>query len=947
MNGDRKVGSPSFDNLSNESEYLRAVDFAKRLVGDEVSSVETVDDKTGDLVGTNVGPFKISEVLGEGGMGMVYSAEQEEPVRRRVAVKVIKPGMDSREIVSRFESERQSLAMMDHPNIAKVFDAGTTEAGLPYFVMELIKGVTITKYCDENCSPIEDRLRLFVEVCQAVQHAHQKGVIHRDLKPNNILVSVHNNQAAAKVIDFGVAKAVDHHASDKTAYTKASQIVGTPLYMSPEQAGYSGADIDTRTDVYSLGVLLYELLTGSTPFTKQEFDGQALEKIREVIRETDPPRPSERVNTLDASAQSTIAQQRQTQNSKLIGSLRGDLDWIVMKAMEKDRSRRYDTAIGLANDVNRFLSGEPVLARPPSTGYRFKKFISKNQGLAASVASIMLVLLAGIGGTTWFALGERSQRQLAQLKTSEAANEANKASREADRANKEAMRWKDALLIFTDSFDSVNPEEGANAKMLAKDVLFRAKESLQESKLDDQGRVELYMALYKSFIGVGEYEIAAEVAEKELELRKKSNQDLWKARSRLGVSYRHAGRYRESLDLLKQVYDQRRVELGVDDPEVLKLTINLTDCYRQLGQYSQSLQMEEEVVRLQKIQLGSDHQSTLIAMTNLANTYLRMRRAEDAIKLNEQVLKHRVEQLGEDHPHTLTTMNNLASSYSYAGQYDKAASALKETVRIRNTKLGEDHPDTLMTNYNLANVYLMSKRADKAVEILEEVLPILKAKFGPDHPDTLSAENSLAGGYDQTDQTQKAIEIFERVLKYRTDKLGRKHPSTLNTMTNLSACYQQVERISEAARLLEETLRLRRESMPKHPHTIVAIARLGRMLVEVDPDRAVELLTELLEYRAASEPSSLRTTDTRIALGKALLNQKMFDEATKQFSDAFDVLKTNAAKVPDRIRSDTLHDVIDHLIEIAEQTDDTDALDSWRIENEKLNEETKSDEESG
>jgi serine/threonine protein kinase len=328
-----------------------------------------------ETVGTKIGHYKLMEQIGEGGFGLVFVAEQTEPVRRKVALKIIKPGMDSRQVIARFEAERQALAMMDHPGIARVLDAGATDSGRPYFVMELVRGIPITAYCDQNHVPPRERLELFVSVCHAIQHAHQKGVIHRDIKPSNVLVTSHDGKPVAKVIDFGVAKAIHQPLTEQTIYTNFTQMIGTPLYMSPEQAEMSGLDIDTRSDIYSLGVLLYELLTGSTPLAKKHVATAAYDEIRRLIREEEPPKPSTRLSSSDSLA--AIAAQRHTEPAKLSKLVRGDLDWITMKALEKDRTRRYETANSLGRDVQRYLADEVIEARPPSTAYRLRKFARK------------------------------------------------------------------------------------------------------------------------------------------------------------------------------------------------------------------------------------------------------------------------------------------------------------------------------------------------------------------------------------------------------------------------------------------------------------------------------------------------------------------------------------------------------------------------------------------
>ncbi|HVK12504.1 MAG TPA: protein kinase [Gemmataceae bacterium] len=370
----------------------------------------TADLPPAEGPGTTFGPYKLLEQIGEGGFGVVFLAEQTEPVRRKVALKVLKPGMDTRQVVARFEAERQALAIMDHPNIARVFDGGATPSGRPYFVMELVKGVPITEFCDQHHLTPRQRLELFISVCQAVQHAHQKGVIHRDLKPSNVLVSRHDAIPVVKVIDFGVAKALGQSLTDKTLFTGLAQMIGTPLYMSPEQAGMSDLDVDTRSDIYSLGVLLYELLTGTTPFTRERFRTAAYDEIQRIIREEEPPKPSTRLSESTESLPS-ISAQRQTEPAKLSKLVRGELDWIVMKALEKDRSRRYETANGFAMDVQRYLAGEAVQAVPPSAAYRLKKFVRRNKGPVLAVSVVLLALVAGIVGTAWQSLRTERARQ--------------------------------------------------------------------------------------------------------------------------------------------------------------------------------------------------------------------------------------------------------------------------------------------------------------------------------------------------------------------------------------------------------------------------------------------------------------------------------------------------------------------------------------------------------
>src|SRR5262245_31522268 len=398
-------------------DYFRAGDFLERPAA-RIGS--TADEPVCERPGTVIGPYKLMEQIGEGGFGLVFVAEQQRPVYRRVALKVIKPGMDSRQVVARFEAERQALALMDHPNIARVFDAGATAAGRPYFVMELVNGVPINTFCDSDRLTTRERLALFVSVCSAVQHAHQKGVIHRDLKPSNVLVTSHDGTPVVKVIDFGVAKAIGQQLTEKTIYTQFTQMVGTPLYMSPEQAGQSGLDIDTRTDIYALGVLLYELLTGTTPFDEERLRAAGFDEMRRIIREEEPARPSTRISTLGQAAV-TVSVNRQTDPKRLSRLCRGELDWIVMKALEKDRNRRYESANGLAMDVQRYLADEPVLACPPSLTYRLRKFVRRHKGPVVAASLVILALLGGIIGTTMGLLrAEQARRNALSAQFAEA-----------------------------------------------------------------------------------------------------------------------------------------------------------------------------------------------------------------------------------------------------------------------------------------------------------------------------------------------------------------------------------------------------------------------------------------------------------------------------------------------------------------------------------------------
>jgi hypothetical protein len=480
-----------------------------------------------ETAGATIGRYKLLQKIGEGGCGVVYMAEQEEPVRRRVAVKVIKLGMDTKEVIARFEAERQALAIMDHPNIAKVFDAGSTEKGRPFFVMELVRGIPITRFCDEQNLDMKARLGLFTQVCHAIQHAHQKGIIHRDIKPSNILVTLHDGVPMPKVIDFGIAKATLGRLTDQTLFTAFEQFIGTPAYMSPEQAELSGLDIDTRSDIYSLGVLLYELLTGRPPFDPKTFLLGGLDEIRRIIREVEPPRPSARLTTLTEVDRTSVAKLRATAPAQLSTLLRGDLDWIVIRCLEKDRKRRYETASALVADIERHLRHEPVVARPPSAAYLLRKLVRRHKLAFGAAAGVALALVAGLAVSTWAYLNERAARQFAVQATqgqraAEAASNSTLSTmavqwrRRLPRANQgasaEASRGVVLVDLLKESLQGVPARAGQTADGASVAVLNRMTERVAKvATFSTPAATELRQEIGEACLRLGAYARAEEI----------------------------------------------------------------------------------------------------------------------------------------------------------------------------------------------------------------------------------------------------------------------------------------------------------------------------------------------------------------------------------------------------------------------------------------------------
>ena len=470
--------------------------------------------------GDRIGRYKVLEQIGEGGFGVVYVADQEEPVRRRVALKVIKLGMDTKQVVARFEAERQALALMDHHNIAKVLDAGATDTGRPYFVMELVRGVPITEYCDKNNLTTRERIDLFIQVCHAIQHAHQKGIIHRDIKPSNILVTLHDGVPVPKVIDFGIAKATEQRLTDKTVYTAFNQFMGTPAYMSPEQAEMSGLDIDTRSDIYALGVLLYELLTGKTPFDQKELLSAGVDAMRRIIREKEAERPSARLSTMAEVELMTTANRRHTETSKLVHLIRGDLDWIVMKALEKDRTRRYETANGLAMDIQRYLNNEPVAARPPSNLYRFQKLVRRSKLAFAATGAVTAALIIGLGLSTWLFFKEKDARQRAV-----AAEQAQSKLRE--QAQAESAKSRQVSAFLKEMLNGVGPSValGRDATML-REILDKTAERVGQD-LNEQPDIgaDMRTTIGEVYFALGQYAKAEAMHREAINARRKLTGD--------------------------------------------------------------------------------------------------------------------------------------------------------------------------------------------------------------------------------------------------------------------------------------------------------------------------------------------------------------------------------------------------------------------------------------
>jgi tetratricopeptide (TPR) repeat protein len=793
----------------------------------------------GEGPGTIIGRYQLLELIGEGGMGSVYLAGQHEPVDRQVALKIIKLGMDTREVVARFEAERQALATLDHPAIAKVLDGGSTEAGRPYFVMELVRGLPITQFCDEQHLTPAARMELFIEVCQAIQHAHQKGIIHRDIKPSNILVTLEGDGPAVKVIDFGIAKAIDRRLTEKTFFTQFREFMGTPAYMSPEQADPGIQAVDTRSDIYSLGVLLYELLTGNTPFENQTLIGAGLEEIRRILRETDPPKPSTRLNELAEDELTSVARARQVEPGRLGRFLRGDLDWIVMKALEKDRTRRYDTASGLAADVRRHLQGEAVTAAPPGAGYRVRKFARRHRAGLMTAALVGAAMLVGTGVSVWQAV---------------AAIRANKAAQE-ERAEAEAIT---AFLI--EVFRSPDPARDGRTITVAETLDRAARRLGADTTLPPQRRGRLLRTLGATATALGLTGEAVPILEKARENfpggGSTDDPETLSVMLDLARAYFDAGSRTKAIALNEDVVRRRIALQGEDHPDTLTARSNLAIMYDAADRGEEALVMREDVWRRRERVLGPTHRDTLLAMNNLGVSLFGNGPRGKALALRERVLELSREHLGIEDLETIRATQALALSHHDAGLHAEALEGRLEVVRVREKLLGRDHSETLGALAELASSFAVASQFEKAHTLSEEVAMRCEKTLGPTHQYTLISLDNVAIALADLGRHEEALEKRRTLLARSQEALGKDALITLKTANLLASSYAATGRPTEALNLRKEVLELRKDRYPPdHPDTLIASEELAVSYTEAGlHSDALELRETVVEARRQHLP---------------------------------------------------------------------------------------------
>jgi serine/threonine protein kinase len=788
---------------------------------------------SGSMAASQIGPYRLLQVLGEGGMGEVWLAEQVKPIHRTVALKLIKAGMDTKAVVARFESERQALALMDHPNIARVFDAGATPEGRPYFVMEYVPGLPITEYCDKHRLTIAERLELFIQVCEGVQHAHQKAIIHRDLKPSNVLVVEQDNKPVPKIIDFGLAKATAQRLTDKTMFTELGMMLGTPEYMSPEQADQTEQNIDTRTDVYSLGIILYQLLVGMLPFEGQTARAGTLEAVLRIIREQEPPKPSTKIRSLGDNS-NALAEKRREEPRQFARHLRGELDWITMKALEKDRARRYASPAELGADIQRHLSDEPVLAGPPSAMYRASKFVTRHRFGVISAGTVLLLLII-------FAVAMALQ--------------ARHIAKERDRANRQAQVAQRVADFMTNMFKVSDPSAARGNTITAREILDKASTQIETGlSTDPELRAQMMYVMGGVYENLGLYPRSQALLQQSLEIRQRvlgpENPDTLRSMHSLGWVLEREGHYKESEKLDRQTIAAEQRVLGPEHPNTLATTSTLAVVLRSEGHFAEAENLNRQTLEVERRVLGPENLSTLDTMHNLSGDLESEGKYPEAERLERETLEIRRRVLGPEDPKTLDAMSDLGGLLNEEGRYAEAEKLDRETLDVRRGVQGAEHPSTLTTMGNLANALASEGRFAEAETLDRETVEIERRVVGPEHPDTLSSMSNLSFILTSEGHDAEAEKLDRETFEIQKRVLGPEHPSTLLTMSNLASDLAKTHRYAEAESLLKQTLEIQRRVIgPDSPDAAISTYNLGMIAAQQgNRDKAFTLFQESVDH---------------------------------------------------------------------------------------------------
>lgn len=876
----------------------------------------------GERAGDQIGRYRLLEQIGEGGFGTVWMAEQTEPVRRRVAVKIIKLGMDTKQVVARFEAERQALALMDHPNIAKVLDGGATEHGRPFFVMELVRGLPMTEFCDQANLDTSARLELFQRVCLAVQHAHQKGIIHRDLKPSNVLVTLHDGEPVPKVIDFGVAKATSQELTQRTLFTQFRQMIGTPDYMAPEQAEMSGLDVDTRADVYSLGVILYELLTGTRPFDARELLERGYDEMLRHVREVEPPKPSTRISSL-GDRLSVIASTRQIDPSRLQRTVRGELDWIAMRSLEKQRQRRYPTARALAEDVRRFLANEPVEAGPPTAGYRAWKFVNRNRGIVATATIVFASMLVGIVATAYAWQAERDAlRGLRQ---------------ERAEVQRQFERAETVLGFLQDMLGASDPMSKRPPNMSVRDLLRESEQDVRSLQRDPEVEATLRSTIGTAYRNLGDLDRSGPHLEAALSIRRRvlgddhalvaeshrqlawqhyarsdyalahktmrdalrigtakhGDKSSWVAeiRSDLADIDRQLGRLDEAYagsEAALQLFD----ELGVDPAETVPAMRMHAMTLTAIGRYAEAETLQRRIVSLLRTQFGKRHLRVANALFDLGETLRQRGRFEDARRQHEQALSQRRELLGDRDVRTASSLNSLAAIAEALGDREEAERRYRESLA---TDPGHDLKHVL-TRANLAMTLMNLKRWDESEREFDTAIAELEQRMPPNHPTLAMILANKARLFELTDRFGEAEQLLQRVIAMRNATLAEDHPQHGVGRAMLGMVQFAQGQDAAADRSIAAAVAILRRAF-REPHYFLALtlSNHGHVLRALERNEPAErAFAEAAATYEAAEGRGFEWAEARTGLAAVMIDTDRAAEAVAAAREALTVLTEKA-----------------------------------------------------
>ncbi len=825
--------------------------------GDETTLEGGPRTATGAGLGArSIGPYTLLRILGEGGMGQVWLAEQSSPVKRRVALKLIKGGMYDNRVMQRFDAERQSLAVMNHPTIAKIFDAGSTADGQPYFVMEYVEGPSLTRYCDNKRLKIRQRLELFIKVCEGVQHAHQKAIIHRDLKPSNVLVEEVDGKPVPRIIDFGIAKAIAAEGEEERAQvTRVGALIGTPGFISPEQADPGMQDVDTRADVYSLGVILYVLLTGCLPFDDREWTNRPIDEVLRQLRQEDPPSPSAKLRD-DRKTGTESAEKRSSDQEQLVSQLRGDLDWITMKAVEKDRTRRYGTPTELAADIERYLTNQPVTARKASAGYRLQKYVQRHRlGVAVGVAAAALLV----------AFAAMQAVELRRIR------------RERDRANRIAE-------FMSNMFRVADPSESKGNTVTAREILDKAAANIDKGLTQDpEVRTQLMDLMGTVYQNLGLYSRSQALLERAVEIQKQAmgaqKEETLKSESDLAWTLDHEGKYPEAEKLEREVLAAEQHTMGAADPQTIRTMNNLGWTLHQGGHRAEAEKVERESSVAARKAFGERSSLTIAAEANLAVILSSEEKYAEAEKLQREMLETYRNVYGADQPETLQVMDNLATTLSHEQKFADAEKLERETLEAERRVLGPEHPYTAETIDNLAYTLQQEGHFAEAEKLQRESLDIEKRVLGPEHPDTLLTMLNIAVTLNAEGKVEEGDQLARETLAIAQRVLGPAHPFTLNTMEYFVEEYTPLHKYKEAEKEQREILAVEEKNFgPEDERTLSEMQAIAFTLANEkryeDAQKMLEAMREIQRKKLGADNARTAGTTYNMACIAARAGKK-------------------------------------------------------------------------